>query len=34
LGHADPVLTLKIYTLVRDEEFDAVGEMLKMHLAK
>jgi integrase len=32
LGHSDPVLTLKIYTLVRDEEFDEVGNKLKAYL--
>ena len=32
LGHSDPVLTLKIYTLVKDEEFDVVGEKLKAYL--
>lgn len=32
LGHSDPVLTLKVYTLVKDEEFETVGELLKKHL--
>jgi integrase len=32
LGHSDPVLTLKVYTLVRDEEFDEVSERLKSYL--
>ena len=32
LGHSDPVLTLKVYTLVRDEEFDEVGLRLKTYL--
>jgi integrase len=33
LGHADPVLTLKIYTLVRDDEFDVVGEELRRYMS-
>ena len=33
LGHSDPVLTLKVYTLVKDEEFDDVGLRLKTYLA-
>jgi integrase len=32
MGHSDPVLTLKVYTLVRDEEFDEVGNRLKEFL--
>lgn len=32
LGHSDPVLTLKVYTLVRDEEFDEVGKKLKSYV--
>jgi integrase len=32
LGHSDPVLTLKVYTLVRDEEFDEVGKKLKSYI--
>ena len=32
LGHSDPMMTLKVYTLVRDEEFNDVGERLKSHL--
>jgi integrase len=29
LGHADPILTLKIYTSVLDDEIENVGHMLK-----
>jgi integrase len=29
LGHADPMLTLKIYTLVRDEEIVLIGKRLR-----
>jgi integrase len=32
LGHSDPMMTLKVYTLVRDDEFDEVGQRLKNHL--
>jgi integrase len=32
LGHSDPMMTLKVYTLVREEEFEIVGEKLKLHL--
>lgn len=32
LGHADPVLTMKVYTLVKDSEIDDVGELLSAHL--
>jgi integrase len=32
LGHSDPMMTLKVYTLVRDDEFNEVGERLKSHL--
>jgi integrase len=32
LGHSDPVLTLKVYTLVRDEEFDVVGDNLRKYV--
>jgi len=34
MGHSDPMMTLKIYTSVLDDEIDAAGEMLKMHLGK
>jgi integrase len=33
MGHSDPMMTLKIYTSVLDDEIDAAGEMLKMHLS-
>jgi len=33
LGHSDPVVTLKIYTLVRDNEIDEVGIKLKKALS-
>jgi integrase len=29
LGHSDPMVTLKIYTLVRDSEIDDVGQRLR-----
>jgi len=29
MGHSDPMITLKIYTIVRDDEIDAVGKKLK-----
>ena len=32
LGHSDPVLTLKVYTIVRDEEFDEVGDVLRSYI--
>ncbi len=32
LGHADPMLTLKVYTSVLDTEIDDVGELLKNYL--
>ena len=32
LGHSDPMVTLKIYTLVRDGEIDEVGARLKLIL--
>jgi integrase len=34
MGHSDPMMTLKIYTSVLDDEIDAAGEILKMHLGK
>ena len=34
LGHADPVLTLKIYTAVRDSEIDDAGQILQNFLRK
>lgn len=32
LGHSDPVMTLKIYTGVRDEEFDEVRSILNSYI--
>jgi integrase len=32
LGHSDPVLTMKVYTLVKDSEIDDVGHTLMEHL--
>jgi integrase len=32
LGHSDPMVTLKIYTLVRDNEIDDVGNRLRRNL--
>ena len=29
LGHADPMVTLKIYTLVRDNEIEEIGNKIK-----
>lgn len=29
LGHSNPLLTLKIYTLVRDEEIEKIGQTIK-----
>ena len=34
LGHSDPIMTLKIYTGVLDEEIDDVGEQLTRYLEK
>jgi integrase len=32
LGHSDPMVTLKIYTLVRDNEIDDIGDRLRSKL--
>jgi integrase len=32
LGHSDPMVTLKIYTLVRDSEIDEIGKKLRSQL--
>ena len=32
LGHSDPMITLKIYTLVRDTEVDEVVDKLRLVL--
>lgn len=32
MGHADPTVTLRIYTLVRDEEIEATGTLLRRAL--
>jgi integrase len=32
LGHSDPTLTLKIYTAVRDNEINEIGERIRMKL--
>ena len=32
LGHSDPLMTLKIYTLVRDDEIDSAGVSLTKYL--
>jgi integrase len=34
LGHSDPIMTLKIYTGVRDEEISQVSDQLKLFLIK
>jgi integrase len=33
LGHSDPVLTMKVYTLVKDSEIDEAGSQLLNFLA-
>lgn len=33
MGHADPTVTLRIYTLVRDEEIEATGTLLRRALS-
>jgi integrase len=33
LGHSDPATTLRIYTLVRDEEIEATGHLLRAALS-
>ncbi|HUW79199.1 MAG TPA: tyrosine-type recombinase/integrase [Candidatus Nanopelagicaceae bacterium] len=33
LGHSDPSVTLRIYTLVRDEEIEATGDLLRSALS-
>jgi integrase len=32
LGHSDPMVTLKIYTLMRDDEIDEIGIKLRARL--
>jgi len=32
LGHSDPTITLKIYTLVRDDEVDDIGNKLRLKI--
>jgi integrase len=32
LGHSDPMVTLKIYALVRDHEIDDIGDRLRSKL--
>ncbi len=32
LGHSDPIMTLKVYTAVRDDEIDSAGEILRSSL--
>jgi len=32
LGHSDPMVTLKIYTMVRDNEIDDIGVRLEIVL--
>lgn len=34
LGHSNPLITLKIYTLVRDDETSQTGELLRSAIAK
>ena len=33
MGHADPTITLRIYTLVRDTEIDEIGSRLRSFLS-
>ena len=33
LGHSDPIMTLKVYTAVRDDEIDLAGDKLKSFIA-
>jgi integrase len=32
MGHSNPLVTLKIYTLVLDDEIDQIGEVLRQKL--
>jgi len=32
MGHSDPMMTLKVYTSVLDDEIDAAGEVLSKKL--
>ncbi|MFM9141404.1 MAG: hypothetical protein ACKOOK_00885 [Actinomycetota bacterium] len=32
LGHSDPALTLRVYTLVRDDETDVAGDSVRQLL--
>lgn len=34
MGHSNPLITLKIYTLVLDDEIDQIGEKLRLELTK
>jgi hypothetical protein len=33
MGHSNPLVTLKIYTLVLDDEINQIGEELRQKLA-
>jgi integrase len=33
LGHSDPIMTLKIYTSVLDNEVEEVGNMLRLKIS-
>jgi hypothetical protein len=34
LGHSNPLVTLKIYTLVKDDEIDLIASSIRESLAK
>ena len=34
LGHSDPIMTLKVYTSVLDNEIDEAGEVLQMYIKR
>ena len=34
MGHSDPVVTLKIYTLVKDEEIATSGKAIASYIEK
>ena len=34
MGHSNPLVTLKIYTMVRDDETDVVGQKLRLLLGQ
>jgi integrase len=34
LGHSDPIMTLKVYTSVLDNEIDEAGEILQLFIKR